>query len=97
MHNAFFEGAWTQYKESEDYINTVLVLVCVICAGLASGLTLGLLSLDATKLEIKALTGTEEEGAAAVSLLPIVQRHHQLLVTLLLFNSIANGKLKNGI
>jgi metal transporter CNNM len=53
----------------------------------------GLLSLDITKLEIKSITGSEREKAAAIAVLPIVQQHHLLLVTLLLFNSLANETL----
>jgi metal transporter CNNM len=39
------------------------------------------------------MVGNEEERIAAASLIPIVKRHHQLLVTLLLFNSLANESL----
>lgn len=53
----------------------------------------GLLSLDITKLEIKSITGTEKEKSAAVCVLPIIKQHHLLLVTLLLFNSLANETL----
>jgi metal transporter CNNM len=60
---------------------------------MAAGLTMGLLSLDVTKLEIKCRVGTDQEKVDAASVLPIVRRHHLLLVTLLLFNSIANETL----
>jgi len=93
MQNAFFEGGWSDFKRGEDIVNAVLSFFCVLCAGLASGLTLGLLSLDSGKLEIKAMIGKEEEVQAAKKLLPIIKKHHQLLVTLLLFNSMANESL----
>lgn len=86
-------GVWTDFSEVEDIYNFIMVIVCVVCAGLAAGLTVGLLSLDITKLEIKMMIGTEKEKEAVYSLLPIVKRHHLLLVTLLLFNSIANETL----
>lgn len=66
---------------------------CVVIAGLAAGLTMGLLSLDASKLEIKAMVGTPQEKIAALRLLPIVKKHHLLLVTLLLSNSMASESL----
>ena len=53
----------------------------------------GLLSLDITKLEIKSITGTKKEKSAAARVLPIIKQHHLLLVTLLLFNSLANETL----
>lgn len=86
-------GDFADYKEVEDFFNTVMACTCVLCAGLAAGLTMGLLSLDITKLEIKCRVGTEEEKRDALAVLPIVKRHHLLLVTLLLFNSIANETL----
>ena len=93
MRNAFFEGTFATFEHMEDFLNALLSIFCVLCAGLASGLTLGLLSLDSTKLEIKCLVGTEDEKNAASALLPIVKQHHLLLVTLLLFNSMANESL----
>ena len=64
-----------------------------MCIGLASGLTMGLLSLDETKLEIKSILGTDHERQAISLILPIIKRHHLLLVTLLLFNAISNETL----
>ena len=76
-------------KDAEDVYNIVLAVLCVICGGLASGLTMGLMSLDNTKLQIKSMIGTPSEVDAAKCLLPIISEHHLLLVTLLLFNAIA--------
>lgn len=87
------DGDFTNFSDLEDVYNTIMVVICVVCAGLAAGLTMGLVSLDVTKLEIKAMIGTPQEKLAAQSILPIVKRHHLLLVTLLLFNSIANESL----
>jgi len=61
----------------------------VLFAGLMSGLTLGLLSMDATNLEILQRSGTPQERAYASRIMPIVKRHHLLLVTLLLCNAAA--------
>ncbi|GKC84510.1 DUF21 domain-containing protein-like protein isoform X2, partial [Tanacetum coccineum] len=55
-----------------------------------SGLTLGLMSLGLVELEILQRSGTptEREKQAAV-IFPVVQKQHQLLVTLLLCNAAA--------
>jgi len=90
---ALFTGDFADFAHDEDLINSILCIVCVLCAGLAAGLTMGLLSLDVTKLEIKAMTGSEVDRADAEAILPIVKKHHLLLVTLLLFNSMANEAL----
>jgi metal transporter CNNM len=90
---ALFSGEFADFAHYEDLINSILSVVCVLCAGLAAGLTMGLLSLDVTKLEIKAMTGSEVDRADAEAILPIVKKHHLLLVTLLLFNSMANEAL----
>jgi len=73
-------------------------LVCFagICSGMeyedpfdVAGLTLGLLSLDITHLKILVTSGTPKEQKHAKKILPIVKRHHYLLVTLLFCNAIA--------
>ena len=54
-----------------------------------SGLTMGLLSLDPTTLAVLRSGGTEREQRYAKRILPLVSRHHLLLVTLLLANAAA--------
>ncbi|CAI0430192.1 unnamed protein product [Linum tenue] len=61
----------------------------VIFAGLMSGLTLGLMSLSLVDLEILQRSGTVAEKKQAAGILPVVQKQHQLLVTLLLCNAAA--------
>ena len=56
-------------------------------AGIFSGLTLGLLSLDETTLQVVERAGTEKEKKHARRIMPLVRRHHLLLVTLLLANA----------
>ena len=92
-HIAILEGEFADFLDLEDIYNAVMAGICVLCAGLAAGLTIGLLSLDKTKLEIKTLTGSPEEVAAAEKVLPLIKRHHLLLVSILLFNSVANESL----
>uniref|UniRef100_A0A7S1B8K4 CNNM transmembrane domain-containing protein n=2 Tax=Corethron hystrix TaxID=216773 RepID=A0A7S1B8K4_9STRA len=67
--------------------------LCVLCAALAAGLTMGMLSLDPLTLRIKIRSGTDAERVAAKALLPLIADHHRLLVTLLLLNFIANESL----
>lgn len=50
-------------------------------------------SIDPLELEIKQRVGTAEECRQASVVLPLIQRHHLLLVTLLLYNSAANETL----
>ena len=88
-----FAGDFADLGDIETAINIVLSLICVVCAGLAAGLTMGLLSIETTKLEIKRITGTDEEKHDVDLILPIVKEHHLLLCTLLLFNSLANEAL----
>ncbi|XP_020267100.1 DUF21 domain-containing protein At4g14240-like [Asparagus officinalis] len=54
-----------------------------------SGLTLGLMSLGLVELEILQRSGTPTEKKQAAHILPVVQKQHQLLVTLLLCNAAA--------
>ncbi|KAK1351749.1 CNNM transmembrane domain-containing protein [Heracleum sosnowskyi] len=61
----------------------------VLFAGIMSGLTLGLMSLGLVELEILQRSGTSNEKEQAAVILPVVQKQHQLLVTLLLCNAAA--------
>uniref|UniRef100_A0ACD5Z6N2 Uncharacterized protein n=1 Tax=Avena sativa TaxID=4498 RepID=A0ACD5Z6N2_AVESA len=61
----------------------------VLFAGIMSGLTLGLMSLGIVDLEILLRSGTNVEKAQAAAIFPVVQKQHQLLVTLLLCNACA--------
>ncbi|XP_051152831.1 DUF21 domain-containing protein At4g14240-like [Andrographis paniculata] len=63
--------------------------VLVLFAGMMSGLTLGLMSLGLVELEILQRSGTDTEKKQAAAILPVVQKQHQLLVTLLLCNAAA--------
>ena len=54
--------------------------LCVL--GLMSGLTLGLLSLDTTSLHVLQQAGTIQQQKHATKILPLVKKHHLLLVSL---------------
>ncbi|CAI9264776.1 unnamed protein product [Lactuca saligna] len=59
----------------------------VIFAGIMSGLTSGLMSVGVVELEILQRSGTPIEKKQAAIIFPVVQKEHQLLVTLLLCNA----------
>ena len=40
-----WDGEFADFTELEDVYNVMMATLCVICAGLAAGLTMGLLSL----------------------------------------------------
>ncbi|EFC40934.1 CBS and cyclic nucleotide-binding domain-containing protein [Naegleria gruberi] len=69
-------------------INVCASIFFILGAGLMSGFTLGLLSIDTMQLDILKSTGTEKERKYAARLAPILKRHHLLLVTLLLWNAL---------
>jgi len=58
-----------------------------------SGLTVGYSSIDYLQLEIKLKNGTEEEKRHANNILPIIQKKHLMLATLLLSNALAMESL----
>lgn len=86
-----------QYQHSiidpHQLLSAIMVLVCVLCAGLAAGLTIGLVSIDKNELNLILINGTFEEKQQAKAVLPILKDHHWLLVTLFLFNATANEAL----
>jgi len=78
-----------QLSASYFYLNLLGVIILTISAGCMSGLTVGYTSIDTLVLEVKISNGTEEEKYYAKKVLSIVNKHHWLLVTLLLCNSFA--------
>ncbi|KAF6001933.1 hypothetical protein F1559_001728 [Cyanidiococcus yangmingshanensis] len=72
----------------------LLALGCIGLGALMAGLTLGLMSLDLFQLELLAVSGVSlEEKAAAQAIAPLRAKGNQLLVTLLLTNTLANELL----
>lgn len=71
--------------EFYEYVGICVALVCF--AGIFSGLTLGLLSLDTLNLQVLIRGGDDKSRKYATRLMPIVKHHHLLLVTLLLANA----------
>lgn len=88
----------TVYIKKEDPLNYTdewfwiylgIYVALVLVAGLVSGLTMGLLSLDMMSLNVLATGGKPRERKYATKIIPIIKRHHLLLVTLLLTNAVA--------
>ncbi|KAG9153241.1 hypothetical protein Leryth_026630 [Lithospermum erythrorhizon] len=69
------------------YLYAGISCLLVVFAGIMSGLTLGLMSLGLVELEILQRSGTPSEKKQAATIFPVVQKQHQLLVTLLLCNA----------
>eukprot|EP01104_Vermistella_antarctica_P010276 TRINITY_DN2724_c1_g1_i1.p1 TRINITY_DN2724_c1_g1~~TRINITY_DN2724_c1_g1_i1.p1 ORF type:complete len:705 (+),score=163.29 TRINITY_DN2724_c1_g1_i1:150-2264(+) len=75
--------------DPQFYVYLGLSLFCIVMAGLMSGLTMGLMSMDTMNLEIMVNSGTPTVAKNALRILPLVKRHHLLLVTLLISNAAA--------
>ncbi|XP_022967526.1 putative DUF21 domain-containing protein At1g03270 [Cucurbita maxima] len=71
------------------FVYAGLSCLLVLFAGIMSGLTLGLMSLNLVELEILQRTGSSTEKKQAAAIIPVLQKQHQLLVTLLLCNACA--------
>ena len=76
-------------SEISEPVAAVVVVICLISAALASGLTQGLLSLDHLQLEVLKRSGTDVQKIQATTLLPIIENHHWLLASLMLWNATA--------
>mmetsp|Transcript_1813 Transcript_1813/g.5272 ORF Transcript_1813/g.5272 Transcript_1813/m.5272 type:complete len:559 (-) Transcript_1813:404-2080(-) len=77
-------------EQAASKVFDIIVSVClVIIAGLASGLTLGLMSMDHVDLEVLKRSGSDTEKKHAARIAPVLERQHLLLVTLLLVNAAA--------
>ncbi|MCD7471049.1 DUF21 domain-containing protein [Datura stramonium] len=74
---------------TEFFIYVIAVVFLVLCAGLMSGLTLGLMSMSVIDLEVLAKSGTPKDRLHASKILPIVKQQHLLLCTLLISNAAA--------
>ncbi|XP_020553163.1 DUF21 domain-containing protein At4g14240 isoform X2 [Sesamum indicum] len=87
--NAAILGAEIEFGNFWWFFYAGISCLLVLFAGIMSGLTLGLMSLGLVDLEILQRSGTPTEKKQAAAILPVVQKQHQLLVTLLLCNAAA--------
>ena len=66
---------------------------CMTMGGLAAGLTMGFSNLNPLDLAVKLKSGSKTEIKQAERLVPLLERHHLTLVTLLLYNSFSSEAL----
>lgn len=71
----------------------LMSFVCCVLSAIAAGLTMAYMSLDMTKLRLLQRSGTELEKQQVALVLPLLQDHHRLLVTLLFSNTLSNEAL----
>ncbi|XP_013775250.1 DUF21 domain-containing protein At4g33700-like [Limulus polyphemus] len=77
------------YKDEKFWIYIGVYVALVLVAGLMSGLTMGLLSMDITSLRVLEREGKPQEKKNAHTIIPLVEKHHLLLVTLIFGNAAA--------
>ena len=82
------EESTVEPGSGEFYMYIGVALICILTAGLASGLTIGLASIDRLSLEIDAKDDKEIERMTQ-RIFPVIDKHHWMLVTLLLMNALA--------
>ena len=87
------QSDFSDFSAVTDWIDLAMCFVCIVAAGLAAGLTIGLVSIDQKELKLLTINGTKEEKEQAAKILPLIKDHHWLLVTLFLFNATANEAL----
>lgn len=78
-----------QFGSNSFTICLLISIFLVLVAGTMSGLSVGLFSLDKLKLELIRIEGSNQDKQRALKVAPLLNRHHHLLVTLLLANAIA--------
>eukprot|EP01127_Copromyxa_protea_P002140 TRINITY_DN12029_c0_g1_i1.p1 TRINITY_DN12029_c0_g1~~TRINITY_DN12029_c0_g1_i1.p1 ORF type:complete len:492 (-),score=63.28 TRINITY_DN12029_c0_g1_i1:85-1560(-) len=82
-----------EFGSTAFLLDALGVGLLTLTAGLMSGMTIGLMGLDLTTLEILSKSGTETQQQQAKRVLPLLQKHHWLLCTLLLMNAAVNEAL----
>lgn len=81
--------SWDDNTFEENVFLSIASFVLILVAGMMSGLTLGLCSMDKTQLEVLKRSGTPLEQKCASKVAPLLENTHFLLVTLLLCNACA--------
>ena len=82
-----------ELTDAEYLVFLLSGLGLVVTAGLMSGLTLGLMSLDDVEMEILITSGKSRERKYAERVRRIISKPHKLLVTLVVWNAIAAESL----
>eukprot|EP00744_Colponema_vietnamica_P022186 GILI01031839.1.p1 GENE.GILI01031839.1~~GILI01031839.1.p1 ORF type:complete len:385 (-),score=18.44 GILI01031839.1:45-1175(-) len=73
----------------EEIYYSLICVGLVLLAGVFSGLTLALFSIDVMYLRVQSTTGSEKDKKRATRLLSLLERQHLTLVTLLISNASA--------
>lgn len=89
----FYAGDINKQGNSVRIAQIFLAIALTIAAGIVSGLTLGLMSLDETKLKILLSSGTPQEQSFAARIIPIRSDPYLLLCTLLAANAVISESL----
>lgn len=76
----------TQEVEGNYYVNVGVCVFCTLFAGMMSGLTIGLSSIDRLSLEVDSI-GNPKVQVLCDRVFPVIDKHHWMLVTLLLCNA----------
>ena len=77
-----FDKPWT----AAWYLDITVVTICLVGSGLMSGLTIGLASIDHLDLELQAQKDPQI-AKSAKTIFAVINKHHWMLVTLLLCNA----------
>lgn len=84
------QGEWIHDLPFQEFLlYGGLAAALTVFGGLMCGLTVGMMSLDELELEMKLAIGSAEEREMAERVLPVINRHHLLLVALLVGNTFA--------
>jgi len=84
------KGEWIHDLPFQDFLlYGGIAAALTVFGGLMAGLTVGMMSLDELELEMKLAIGSVEEREMAERVLPVINRHHLLLVSLLVGNTFA--------
>lgn len=70
------EEEFASFRDITDWIYVGMTVLCILCAGLAAGLTIGLVSIDRNELRLLMINGTEEQKMQAARILPVIKDHH---------------------
>ncbi|KAK0157458.1 hypothetical protein PV328_011201 [Microctonus aethiopoides] len=81
----------TYAKVLPQWLQIVIILVCLLFSALFSGLNLGLMSMDHTELKILCNTGTETEKKYARTIQPVRNHGNYLLCSILFSNVLVNS------
>lgn len=93
QHPCPAESSSNPFTDVPVVLQYVMIVLLVCLSALFSGLTLGLMGLDKTGLEIVMEGGNEKNAALAKIIYPVRKNGNQLLCTLLLGNTAVNALL----